>query len=145
MKLLIGEILIILIFFGCDNKVKTARELISTCEGNIQTINFGLLLDSTTSYDGKLVEVTGYYHEGFEESAISNSIKRPDEKSMIWVNFAPNVIDSFNKNPVKDQDIYEYLDGKRILIRGMVNPKAKGHMGQYAASMELVCYVAVFD
>lgn len=113
------------------------------CIGNYQPVNFNLIMNAAQEFDSSLIEVTGFYYMGFEVSAISNSKHNQSEKSMIWVDFRPSLVDTLEKNAANG-NVFEKLSGKKIKIKGRVDSESHGHLGQYPATIKQICYLEVY-
>ena len=144
MKLSIFLFLLIMsVLTGCDSG-RTRIYSTNDCTENYQRVNFNLIMNSAEKYDSSFVEITGFYYLGFEASVISNSKTGQNEKSMIWVDFRSSLIDSLEKNS-NDEHVFEKISGKKIKIIGRVDSKAHGHLDQYAATIEQICYLEVYN
>lgn len=82
--------------------------------------NFLQIIKSPETFDGKEIEVTGIYHEQFEDVAIYLSRASNTEEAM-WV------------DPPTSHD---GLNGKRIKMRGEFDMNSKGHLGQYIGTLK---------
>ena len=71
-------------------------------------------------FDGKEIEVTGIYHEQFEDVAIYLS-RASDREEAMWVDLPKS---------------HDKLDGKRIRMRGKFDINSKGHLGQYIGTLK---------
>lgn len=141
MKLIVNICLLMLLIFldGCNsNKGLVKVYSIDACPSSSRAITFKSLLDSSSLYDGSIVEVTGYYRWGLEESAISSS--EYNTPAMIWTDFSPGVAD---KVVSKSQKGFEKMQGKKIKVRGTFYAGKNGHLAQYPGAIKYICYLEV--
>src|SRR5690606_4083551 len=81
----------------------------------IEDANFIQIISCPDKFDGQEIEVTGIYHEQFEDVAIYLGRGSGTEEAM-WVDLASS---------------HDGLDGKKIKMRGRFGMNSKGHLGQY--------------
>lgn len=96
--------------------------ILPSCSHN----QFEKVLRSPEQFHGEKIEITGVFHERFEDNAIYlNTSVNKDQA--IWVNFSDlfMLINTFYG-----------LDGSKIRVTGIFNKDDKGHLGQYAGSLD---------
>jgi hypothetical protein len=77
-----------------------------------------------------LVEITGFYYEGFEYNVVAAKTHQFDQ-SIIWIDFNPGI----------DKQLANVkLNDKEIKVRGYFRAGKGGHLNQYDGSLN-VCYV----
>ena len=140
---LVALLFITYIFLGCDPG-RTTLYSTQKCIENFQPTNLISITSSAQKFDSNYVEVTGFYYSGFEKSALSNSKNSLYESSMLWVDFNSSLVDSLEKNKINNENFFEKLSGKKIKIRGKIDFKDQGHLGQYAATIKNVCYLEIY-
>jgi hypothetical protein len=138
------------VFFGCISNKKSPEGRVieygsSNCGKDYKTVSFVNLLDSAILYDGKYVEVEGFYTWDTEESAIAHSRSFQNKQKMIWVQLGNAVGSSIKQNALPNRNGFSDMIGKKIRIRGIVKANEHGHLGQYAASVTFVCYMQIFQ
>ena len=131
------------IFSGCDSG-RTTIYSTQNCIENYHPTNLSSITSSVQKYDSSYVEVTGFYYSGFEASVLSNSKNSFYASSMLWVRFKSSIIDSLEKYRTQNESIWSNLTGKKIKIRGRINSNGHGHLGQYAATIENICYLEIY-
>ena len=57
---------------GCDSQ-RTTIYLAENCADDYQQVNFNLIMNAPEKYDSSFVEITGFYKQAFEASAVANS------------------------------------------------------------------------
>ena len=82
--------------------------------------NFVQIINSPDKFDGKEIEISGIYHEQFEDVAIYLNNNNDTEKA-IWVD-----LESSHRN----------LDGQRIRLKGTFAMRDKGHLRQYIGTIK---------
>ncbi len=83
-------------------------------------------LKSPDTFQGQEIVITGFFHYKIEDVAIYRTrFSEPEEA--LWVNFSDELFTN---------DVLEKLDGKEIRINGTFNKDDKGHLGQYAGSLD---------
>jgi len=87
---------------------------------------FETVLKSPDQFQGQEIEISGIFHHRFEDVAIYLTNEGETEKAL-WINYSemlelPKSLDG--------------LDGERIRIKGKFNKTDKGHLGQYAGSLD---------
>lgn len=87
---------------------------------------FESVLKLPENFHGKEIMITGTFHYNFEDVAIYLSSKSGKEEA-IWTNFS---------NTSEQLDSIEGLNGKIVRIKGTFNKNDRGHLGQYAGSLE---------
>lgn len=133
------------VFVGCNSDKKFSKIYISDyCNESFKNVSFKSTTDSASFYDGQLVEMTGYYNWGTEESAISLK-KYSGIESRIWTEFSKVIADSLEENKSPNENVFEEMQGKKITIRGTLEAGRGGHLGQYACSIKYICYLEVFE
>lgn len=88
-----------------------------------------------SSYDGRFVELTGYFNLGVEQSALSKKRNSQKKGSMIWIgSISDDIVDSLEKKSGPDTNVFKILKQRKITIKGMVDMDDQGHIDQYAAA-----------
>ena len=94
-----------------------------SCSG---TDKFKTVLKSPDKFHDQEVEVTGIFHDQFEDHAIYLTTDSEKDKA-IWVNFSQLFL-SLNS--------FSGLGGQKLRVIGTFNINDKGHLGQYAGSLD---------
>jgi len=141
------EILYFVILFSvlssCNaNKTLSGIYTAKDCDQKYQTVSLITITAPGTIYNGRFVEVNGYYQWGTEESAISDYLV---SQKLIWIEFTSGIADSLeNKNKSPNENVFDKMSGRRIKIRGTVDTSDHEHLGQYAAAIKYICYLQVY-
>lgn len=101
--------------------------IVQGCNGADE--QFEKIINSPSEFHDQEVEVTGVIHGQFMDSLIYLTNGRGQA---IRVNFG----DIF-----KLLNTVEGLDGKKIRVRGRFNKNNKGHLGQYAGSLDDAVFI----
>ncbi|MCA4898985.1 MAG: hypothetical protein ACK514_11795 [Bacteroidota bacterium] len=88
--------------------------------------NFENLLKSPDKFHGQEIEITGIYREKFEDLAVYFNGSSDKDKA-IWLNFSKLFL-SLNT--------FNGFDGAMVKVKGTFNKNDKGHLGQYAGSLD---------
>jgi len=146
-KVLISQLFIFsFVVQSCTNHKKVYK---SDCDVDMafKRIGFTQLIDSIKYYDRQYVEITGTYKEAKEQSALFNDSLFVDHsnKHALWINFSqdcPLYLSGTHTG------LFQAIDGqfipinnKEITIRGKVNRKNTGYLGQYRGCIERVSFV----
>ena len=85
-----------------------------------QPVTLSELVSSPSAFEGALVRVTGYYHSGFEESALYSTpkVEAQDAREGVWFFGNENV-----------------LSGSRVQVTGVFTSTLKGHLSMWAGSV----------
>jgi hypothetical protein len=86
---------------------------------------FENILKSPEKYHGQEVEIAGVFHERFEDHAIYLTKNSSPDKA-IWVNFSETLM---------SPNTFSGLDGQKVSITGTFDKTDKGHLVQYAGSL----------
>jgi hypothetical protein len=135
--------------FGLQSCKHKRKIYVSDCDANItfKHVGFTGLIDSIANYDQQYVEVAGTYEEGKEQSALINDSLFVDHSNgrALWINFSqdcPLYLTGTHTG------LFEYNDGKftqinnqKIVIRGKIDVRHKGHLGSYKGSMDRVSFI----
>ena len=87
---------------------------------SIGDTNFVQIINTPDKFDGKEIEISGIYHEQFEDVAIYLNNNNNREKA-IWVDL---------------ENSHQDLDGQRIRLKGTFDMSDKGHLGQYIGTIK---------
>lgn len=104
---------------------------------SVENVELQELISTPKKWKDLYIETEGYYQIGFEKCALyaSPSGNEVEEKAL-WLNFNENL-------SAKMPQDSEY-DSKKVRVRGKVSLK-KGHLMQYAATIEDVYYIALAE
>ncbi len=129
--------LCIILFFlqfntSCNNQIFNNCPKYNFVKASIQDI-----IKSPNQYDGKRIELEGYYYEDFEVTALSEKRIELDESS-IWLDFMYN------------EELIKKLKGnkptnKYVKIRGVFNVNNKGHLNMFSGGITKICYIEVIN
>lgn len=133
--LLLGSFLFSCIKF---NKKKLPEEVgVEGTENlSVEKVQLQELISNPKDWKDSLVETEGYYQAGYEESALY--MGRTGDglvRKGIWVSFSKEL-------SAKMAPDSEYYNNKKVRVRGRVSLN-KGHVMQYAATIEDVYYIAL--
>jgi len=140
---------VLIAFFAVQGCTKHKKIYKSDCDSDIafKHVRFTQLIDSIKYYDQQYVEITGTYKEAKEQSALFNDSLFVDHsnKHALWINFSqdcPLYLSGTHTG------LFQAIDGqfipinnKEITIRGKVNRKNTGYLGQYRGCIERVSFV----
>jgi hypothetical protein len=139
----VGSILLISFFSTCTTNKNVFKIFVdSSCSTTYQPIQYRSIVDSQEYYNGRFVEVSGYFHWGFEESAISDSKSERKGSPATWVTFTLKLQKLISNS---SEDAYEKMNNRRIVIRGFFDASETGHLSQYHGGLNKVCYIKVFE
>ncbi|GAB2531911.1 hypothetical protein [Rufibacter soli] len=133
MKNRILAILLSLIFLSCSEQ----KEFATTKEESIKyaTVDIEQLLEHPARFDGKYIESSGILVYEFENVGIYKTrtdANRKEPKNALWT--------ELDKGLISEKEL-EKLNGKEVIIRGLVNLESKGHLMQFAGTLEKVNYI----
>lgn len=104
---------------------------------SVEHIELQELISAPKKWEDLYIETEGYYQAGFEKCALYVSPSSYEvEKKALWLNFDEEL-------SAKMPQDSEY-DSKKVRVRGKVSLK-KGHLMQYAATIEDVYYIALAE
>ena len=87
---------------------------------------FEEVLKSPDKFHDQEVEVVGVFHARFEDYAIYVT-RYSDRDKAIWINFSKAFM---------SRNTFIGLDGQKIRLTGIFNKNDKGHLSQYAGSLD---------
>jgi hypothetical protein len=90
---------------------------------------FESVLRNPDQFQGQEIIITGVFHYQFEDVAIYLT-KNSETEEALWVNYSE-----------KFDSSVEGLHGQKIKVKGTFDKHSKGHLGQYAGSLEDVTLV----
>jgi len=135
----------LVIIVSCNsNKQIVKIYSVKGCDTNFEVRNIGAIIDSKFVGDQQRIEVTGYISWGTEEFALGTSANGKSKKSMIWINFRNSLVDSLEFNAPPDVSIFQKLNGKKVTVRGIYKANEHGHLEQYAASIDDICFLKIW-
>ena len=94
-------------------------------QGCARDEQFESVLNSPNNFQGRQIEITGVFHYQFEDVAIYLTRSNERERAL-WINFS----DALGRNQL------DRLDRQTIKITGIFNKDDRGHLGQYAGSLD---------
>ena len=89
-------------------------------DGAPQSVTLQELVSAPSAFEGAAVRVTGYYHSGFEESALypTSKVEAQDARAGVWL---------FGND--------EVVSGSRVQATGVFTSTIKGHLSMWAGSL----------
>jgi hypothetical protein len=85
---------------------------------------FENVLANPSQFHGQEITISGVFHHQFEDVAIY--LKRNSEKEeALWVNYSEEFLSAADG-----------LDGQKIKVKGRFDKHSKGHLGQYAGTLD---------
>ncbi len=93
------------------------------------------VIEDPSRFDEKYIETSGIFIYEFENVAIYKTrmdAYRRDKKNAFWTRFEDDLMPKVE---------LEQINNKRIVVRGLINSKCKGHLMQFAATLEKVDFV----
>ena len=100
-----------------------------------QTLRVSLvqLLATPERYNGKTVQVTGYLHLQFEDTALYFSKEDAQYGSnALWVGFANDVKLETDGNPSRRKRLkLSSFDCRHVLVQGVFDSSVRGHLGSF--------------
>jgi hypothetical protein len=121
----------LLFLIGCKETGKSEKEKITSFTENTQNVTMISLFANPTLYDGKKVRIQGFLNLGFESDAIYLHKEDRDVgilKNGIWLQF------SNQKNQLQTTK----FDNRYVILEGVFNSKANGHMGAYSGEIQMI-------
>ncbi len=107
-----------------------------------EVVSFVRLLSNPRSYEGRRIQIRGYFHLKYEDSALYLSKDDADyltSENALWVSFVDDpevhalVSDSLRS--------LRYFDGRPVILRGEFTMKERGHLGVFAGTLNKVDYI----
>lgn len=96
-------------------------------------ISISELADNYKNYQGKYIETTGKFYQGFEEFAIyTDKSLLTGESKQFWL--------GTDKDLNIDNISFDKMNGKRITIKGVINTTSKGHLSSYLATITKIYF-----
>lgn len=98
-------------------------------EGKAQTVSMVKILANPEAYNNKKVQIAGYLHFKFEDSALYFSKDHADHlisSNAFWIKYDTTVTDSLKPND---------FDEKYVMIVGTFYSDQYGHMGSFAGTV----------
>ncbi len=127
------QIVILVLTIGCASPLPTGKTseicLPDFHAKDYDDFDFVKLKDSSNYNSGLKVRLTGYLSYNFENIALyPNTVSTA--KEAVWLNFKRQV---FNK-----ENILQELNGKEVVVTGILNFLNKGHLNLFLASIDSV-------
>ena len=130
---------------SCNSNKQIPRiYTLKECDTNFKIKSLRTIIDSKFAMDKQLIEVTGYISWGTEEMALGVNRNEKRKKSMMWIDFRSSLVDSLELNAPSDISIFQNLNGKKVTVRGIYNANQHGHLEQYAATINNICYIKIW-
>ncbi|WP_068773573.1 hypothetical protein [Paenibacillus sp. FJAT-26967] len=101
---------------------------------NITEVSIINLISNPEKYDGELIRVVGVANIAFESNALylsKEDYKNSITKNAVWLKLN---YDQLNVT----QKVLDKLNGKYVLIEGILNMNNKGHFDKYSGSIEKI-------
>lgn len=133
----LGLVLLFLLtlIMSCDSPV-TLRAPQSTPSVSYQVCVFDSLLQNRPRFVGAPVEVQGIFRYHFEDVSLHPATATAPSKAL-WIDFTPGLL----REAPTGVDSLELCNGRQVRVRGRFS-NAKGHLGQYAGTLEDVVFLA---
>ncbi|WP_192820582.1 hypothetical protein [Rufibacter sp. LB8] len=133
MKNRLLTILLPLFLFSCNE----SKEFKTTKEESTKyiSVEINTLLENPSRFDGKYIEATGILLYEFENVGLYKTradANRKDSKNALWTDFEEGLL---------PEEELEKLKNKKVIVRGLVNSASKGHLMQFAGTLEKVDYL----
>jgi hypothetical protein len=137
-------------FTSCsNNKISLSYKNIHSNEA-FEVVSFNKLLKKPEAYQGKNIELTGFYKHSFEKSAlyITRSAAVVDnQENALWISFDysfPLNNSETSKNLLGPDGEFEKLNKHLLRIRGKFDYESKGHLGAYFGELSNIVSIEVF-
>ena len=126
------SILMLLIILNCS--CKQSQKIINE-EYNL--VSMQKVINNVDFYDGKKIEIKGYFNFRMSESSVYVD-KKMNSKKKIWVefDFFNDIKNNEGKFFFKEDNVLNYT-GKKVTIRGVYNKKYNGHLAAYNGSINV--------
>lgn len=131
---------------GCKGNKLTYT---SNCDEGIafKKVKFNELVAHIKAYDQQYIEVSGTYMESKEQSALYNDSLFTDHsnKHALWINFSqdcPLYLKGTRTGlfePTNGE--FVLVSNKKLKIRGKIDLRNTGHLGQYCAAIDRISFV----
>jgi hypothetical protein len=102
-----------------------------------EAVSLVRLLATPEKFHGKLVRVEGYLHNQFEDSALYFSKDHGDYlmgESALWITYGKNPSLQAASAKTKPENL-RYFDSKYVLVEGVFDKNASGHLGAFAGGL----------
>jgi len=147
MKPILINIKLLIVFFAVSlnscSSHKTNRIIGYCCvnctKNSCYTITLKQLIDSGEKFESKYIEVEGFLSLSFEDVAIYESNKdrsNLQSKAAYWLNFNDSLLACIDSKTA-------ILHTQKVIVRGVVNSKRKGHLSAYSGEIDNVFYVQI--
>lgn len=131
---------------GCNKTITTTYKNPNLL-GKFDTITFKDIIQSPNKYQGKNIELCGFYKYSFEKSAFYSTKFNNDSKQAIWIDFHKDLPLINTQTGINLLDSYKELEkisDRYIRIRGRFNMNLKGHLENYFGELDNVMSIEVF-
>jgi hypothetical protein len=131
MKSLFIILISLLLIASCQKENAASQDEKAFEERSVSMVR---LLANPELYDGKEVQVVGFYRQGFEEFAVYPSREMSiDPSNGVWVEMNLQHIEKVKP------------DGSWIVLKGTFDANAHGHLGKYTAILKNISKKDVID
>ena len=98
------------------------------------------IIENPLFYNGKKVELNGYFYYSIESSFLSANVK-PKRDGKVWVefNYFSELLNKEGENLFKDKRLISYIK-KKVKIRGVYDSSNNGNLGIYNGSITDIVY-----
>lgn len=108
----------------------------STNSVSYEKVELNDLFSDIDKYEGKNIEIKGYFIGNRNESAI---YLKSQIKNGVWISFKDELFDN-DGNPLLNSNIIYDLSNKNVIIKGKFDSKNKGNLALYKGSIIDVSY-----
>jgi ribosomal protein S16 len=137
---------VVMISISCSNSNKVTDVFQGNCLAPATKVTLSELKNNSVKFNGKYIDVIGYYKSGFETSAIFKNSRSTNNENALWLRFANTHMRNIKtQKDFTEPDENKKIDGKKIRVIGLFNNVNKGHLDQYFGAVEQICYIEIFN
>ncbi len=122
-------ITLVLIFFLCSCTKQYEFGLQKEIK---EKTNLKQIAQSPSSYSSEIIELTGFYFCGFEESGLHETRINRNNGQAIWVELGLDI-----QEKGLDYNTLQEFNGKKIKVQGVFDPDEKGHLSHYLGTIKV--------
>jgi len=131
------SLILVIAFMSCSQKnFRYVKKDYDNETSIYQKVDLSDLLKNYEDYDGKYIQVSGFFIGNINESAMYS---KEGSKEGIWISFKDELIDDNGNTLLKNNTIYDLSDSD-VTLKGKFDSKEKGNLGLYKGSLTEIIY-----
>jgi hypothetical protein len=138
----------LLLTTACENHLKSESIYEAECKNTpYEKVTLTDLRNHPDKYDGKKVELYGFYKGYFEMSALFIKKSANNAENAIWVRFGDNtkLINQESGLAISDSlETMKLIGGKKMKLLGVFDKNEKGHLNQYFGTLKQIRYCEIY-